>query len=41
MWWIIGGVAAFIVLLAWSAVVVGARSDRDLEEWLAEKRREG
>jgi type IV secretory pathway TrbD component len=41
MRWIIGGAGAFIALIAYSAVVVGARSDRDLEEWLAEKRREG
>ena len=41
MWWIIGGVAAFIVLLVWSAVIVGAQADRDLEQWLDEKRREG
>lgn len=41
MWWIIGGAGAFIALIACSAVVVGARADRDLEQWLAEKRREG
>jgi hypothetical protein len=42
MWWIIGGIAAFIVLLAWSAVVVGARADRAMEHWLEGKRdREG
>lgn len=41
MWWIIGGVAALIALIAWSAVVVGARADRDLEHWFDEKRREG
>lgn len=41
MWWIIGVVAAFIALLAWSACVVAGRADRDLEQWLDEKRREG
>lgn len=41
MGWIIGGAAAFIVLLGWSACAVGAKADRDLKEWLAEKRREG
>lgn len=41
MWWIIGGIGALVVLIAYSAVVVGARADRDLEQWLAEKRREG
>lgn len=41
MWWIIGGAGAFIVLLGWSACAAGARADRELEQWLAEKRREG
>ncbi len=41
MWWIIGGVAAFIALIAWSVCVVAGRADRDREHWLDEKRREG
>lgn len=41
MWWIIGGAGAFIVLLAYSAVVVGSRADRDLERWLDEHNRSG
>lgn len=41
MWWIIGGVGALIALIAYSAVVVGARADRDLERWFDEHNRTG
>lgn len=41
MGWIIGGVGALIALIVYSAVIVAAKADRDLEQWLAEKRREG
>ena len=41
MWWIIGGLVVFFYLFIFSAVRVAAKADRDLEEWLAEKRREG
>lgn len=40
MWWIIGGAGAFIALIVYSAVVVGARADREIETWMG-KDREG
>lgn len=33
MWWIIGGAAAFIGLLGWSACVVGGRADEWAEQF--------
>ena len=41
MWWIIGGVVVFFYLFIFGAARLAAKADRDLENWLAEKRREG